>query len=278
MSEIDGLDVFGVNGNAEPLTPEKKQISQRIGWHFRFANYEPHHIDGLDELFRQICSDWIFQEEIGEKTGTPHLQGAIRLKKPMRWTEFSPDKKIHWEPQRSLDNAKYCSKEHTRKPGGRICYGGSYRPTRELRLISPSMFKPWQKEIMEIIQSEASDRTIRWYWSEKGGVGKSSFVKYLCVKHHATFLCKGKYADIINIIFKTDMDAVDLVIFDLPRNNGNKISYDALEAIKNGLISNTKYETGNKWFNPPHILIFANAPPDEGRMSEDKWFIREITD
>lgn len=276
MSKIDGKDVIGDNGNAEPLSHDKKQLSQRINWHFRFSNYEPHHIDGLDELFSQICSDWIFQEEVGEKTGTPHLQGAIRLKKAMRYTEFTPDKRIHWEPQKSLENTIYCSKDHTRKPNGRIVYGGTYRPKQDLKLISPSMFKPWQNEIIDIINTEPDDRTIHWYWSENGGVGKSCFIKYLVVKHKAKFLCKGKFADIINIIFNTDMDKTNILCFDLPRNTGNKISYDALECIKNGLISNTKYETGDKVFNPPHIFIFANAPPEEGRMSDDKWKITEL--
>jgi len=78
----------------------------------------------------------------------------------------------------------------------------------------------------------------------------------------------------MNIMFKANMDKTNIVVFDLPRNNGNKISYSALESIKDGLIVNTKYETGCKIINAPHIIVFSNKPPEEGEcMSIDKWRI-----
>ena len=70
------------------------------------------------------------------------------------------------------------------------------------------------------------------------------------------------------------MVKTNLVVFDLPRNNGNKISYSALESIKNGLIVNTKYETGSKLFNSPHIIVFSNMQPDVTAMSGDRWVIK----
>lgn len=279
MTDIDGLDgtKTGEEGNAKPSSRSKTtQLSQRINWHFRFSNYETHHIDGLDSLFSEICSDWIFQEEVGCETGTPHLQGAIRLKRPMRYTEFTPDKRIHWEPQKSLNNANYCSKDATRKEGGRVCYGGSYKPKNELRLLNPAMFYDWQKDVINIINTEPDDRAVYWYWSSEGNKGKSSFVKYLIAKHKATPVVSGKYSDICNLIHKTDMDCCRLIVFDIPRNNGNNVSYSAIESIKNGMIVNTKYETGFKIFNPPHVIIFCNEPPETHKLSDDRWNIVNI--
>jgi len=46
-----------------------------------------------------------------------------------------------------------------------------------------------------------------------------------------------------------------------------------LESIKNGLIVNTKYETGSKLFNSPHIIVFSNMSPDVSAMSMDRWKI-----
>lgn len=273
--EIDGLDglKIGEVGNAEPTSRNKKQVSQRIHWHFRFSNYEPHHIDGLDALFREICTDWIFQEEIG-KEGTPHLQGAIRLKKTGRYTEFSPDRRIHWEPQKSLNNSTYCCKnDDTKKIGGRVCYGGSYKPKNEIKLLCPSNFYDWQKQIIDIITQEPDDRTVHWFWSSKGNTGKSSFHKYLVVKHGATPAISGKYSDICNLISKQDMDKCRIIAFDIPRNHGNKVSYSAIESIKNGMIVNTKYETNFMVFNPPHIIVFCNEPPEEDKLSADRWNI-----
>lgn len=67
-----------------------------------------------------------------------------------------------------------------------------------------------------------------------------------------------------------------IVIWDLPRNNGNKISYDAIESVKNGMICNTKFETGTKIFDPPHIIIFSNEQPEEENLSKDRWNIINI--
>jgi hypothetical protein len=58
--------------------------------------------------------------------------------------------------------------------------------------------------------------------------------------------------------------------------NQNKVSYSSIECIKNGMITNTKYETGFKVFNPPHVVVFSNFPPDEEKLSADRWNIKEI--
>ena len=73
-----------------------------------------------------------------------------------------------------------------------------------------------------------------------------------------------------------NMKSLKIVCFDLPRNNGNNISYDALESIKNGIIINMKYETGQKLCDSPHILVFANMPPDVDKLSLDRWVVKEL--
>lgn len=72
------------------------------------------------------------------------------------------------------------------------------------------------------------------------------------------------------------MDECECVIFDIPRNQGNNVSYSAIESIKNGLICNTKYETGTKVFNSPKIMVFSNMAPDLESLSEDRWKIRNL--
>jgi len=102
------------------------------------------------------------------------------------------------------------------------------------------------------------------------------------VKHKVLVVNGGKYADICNIAFNTNWDITTMVIFDLPRTNEGKISYSALEKIKDGFITNTKYETGAIAFNKPHVVVFANFPPDltsrDGNLtlSADKWITYEI--
>jgi hypothetical protein len=81
----------------------------------------------------------------------------------------------------------------------------------------------------------------------------------------------------MNLVFNQDMDTCNVVFFDIPRNHGGKISYSSLESIKNGMVCNTKYETGVKVFNSPHIFCFANFPPDdESCLSQDRWKITQL--
>ena len=111
-----------------------------------------------------------------------------------------------------------------------------------------------------------------------GGVGKSALCKYLIVKHNATYIDQGKKADIINHIYNTDMDKCAGIIIDVPRNTGNKISYSAVESLLNGMIFNSKFETGMKLFNAVPIFVFSNFPPERSMMSADRWKVYEVRD
>jgi len=55
------------------------------------------------------------------------------------------------------------------------------------------------------------------------------------------------------------------------------MAYGEIEDIKNGFITNFKYETGSKKFNAPHVVIFSNDPPfDTTAFSKDRWKIHKI--
>lgn len=94
---------------------------------------------------------------------------------------------------------------------------------------------------------------------------------------NCVFIDEGKKGDLMNCIFNQDMDKDNtIVVFDIPRDNGNNVSYKSIESIKNGMIFNSKYETGYKLFNPPHLIVFANSPPDKSRLSSDRWKITQL--
>lgn len=274
--ETCGDEAFKGDGviltDPSPKATNKRTIQYKH-FCFTFNNYENGDINILIKLFNEICYMYAFQEETG-KNGTPHLQGVISLHHRARYNEFGLNKKIHWEKVKDLTASYiYCTKIETRT--GKV-YTKNYDIPIPLKIINKNSFYKWQHDIINIIVEEPNDRTVNWFWSLEGGIGKSSFVKYLIVNHNAIVANSGKYADICNLIYKTDMNKSNLVIFDLPRNNGNKISYSVLESIKNGVIVNTKYETGSKVFNPPHILVFSNVPPDIDKLSSDRWHIVQL--
>ena len=254
------------DGEGNTVTsPSSKQVSRKSFYCFTLFNYETIEVE-FNRQLKLISKKYIYGREICPTTNKKHLQGFIALKKPMRITEL----KLSGNPHLSAclgneeQNIKYCSKD-----GDIVKY-----PT-PVNLISA--LRPFQADIERIYFTEPDDRKIYWFWENTGGVGKSAFVKYMVVKHGCLFCDGGKKSDLINLVFNADMDNCRAIIWDLPRSTKGNISYSTLESIKNGLVCNTKYETGVKYFNAPHIFVFANYPPEEpDKLSSDRWEIREI--
>jgi len=255
------------NGNTNYSPPCKKQISPALRWCFTFNNYPSDWKLEIVPKFQNLCNKFVIGEEIGEE-GTPHLQGSVWLKKKARPSSLGFSNKIHWEPMRNEEaSLKYCQKDN------KFVSFGLPKPIKIIDSL-----RPWQLEIENlIINNEPDGRSINWYWESEGNFGKSSFCKYMYIKHKTLIIRGGKLADVINIIFNANMDEISSVIIDIPRKNKNNVSYNAIECILDGLITNTKFETGIKVFNPPHVIVFSNFPPEEdNEVSADRWKITKL--
>ena len=69
------------------------------------------------------------------------------------------------------------------------------------------------------------------------------------------------------------------VLMNLPRSyDSSFLSYPALECVKDMLFFSGKYGSAMVNGPPPHVMIFANEPPDVTKLSRDRWCIREIRD
>lgn len=249
-----------------------KQPSLRKNHFFTYNNYKLEEIDPIVSTLKRFAYKGKIQTEVG-KCGTPHLQGMIWCKDKHRDTEFKLPKAIHWETLKDEHNKRdYCGKDETHDGIYRVMWGF---PT-PLKLITPD--RPWQKKVLDIVNGPVNERKVYWFYENTGGVGKSSLCKYLCAKNNAIYIDEGKKADLINIIFNADMDRSNTICIDIPRTNGSNVSYKAIEQIKNGMICNTKYETGMKLFNSPNVLIFSNFEPDRSGLSADRWCVFEIKD
>jgi len=274
-------EIVPISAEEGNTIPSSKQPNQLKNWFFTFNNYTEFDISAIVPVFNEICEKYVFQEEVGE-SGTPHLQGCISLKVKMRWTEFGLSKQIHWEKINKKSTLKcamlYCCKLDTRV--GQV-YTKNFNPpahlTTPVNIISNLYL--WQTSMLEdIILKPPDGRTVHWCFDIGGNKGKSAFCKYAYVKHNAITIQGGKFSDIMNIIFNLDMNLCKNLIIDIPRNAGNKISYSSLECILNGMITNTKFETGVKTFNAPNVVVFSNEPPELEKMSIDRWALYTIED
>lgn len=258
------------NTNNQLLAPLTYDRNRSLFWVFTYNNYIMGQMGQFTQLLELECEWYVFQEEIGA-SGTPHLQGTLKLKNRKRLSElkklFGPT--IHWEITKSVPaSIEYAKKAETR--AGKIFSKGIKIP-EPLDIDEPW---GWQLEIMDVIQQKPDKRTIWWLWEPNGNVGKTSFCKYLCVKHDALML-SGKSSDMFHMLSKFE-NKRKLIIVDVPRSSQDFINYGALESIKNGLIFSGKYEGAQIIFNCPHLICFSNQKPDETKMSNDRWKIRYI--
>jgi hypothetical protein len=133
---------------------------------------------------------------------------------------------------------------------------------------------------MNLMEGESDDRSIHWLWDAKGKIGKTTIAKHLCLKDDEIIYVNGKAADIKSCIAKRLEAGKDLrgVIFGIPRTAQDYVSYAALEEIKDGICFSGKYESEMLMFNPPHIVVLANFPPDQSKLSMDRWEIKDLGD
>jgi len=259
------------NGNTDSISLNDGLVKQKSGkckYDFVWNNFKKDELDNIKIVLIKLCKRYIWGEEIGE-SGTPHLQGFMDLKKKMRITELKKYFPLfHFgECRNEPALIEYCQKDG--------CNIQSFGFPKPIKTLSLDQLYDWELKILELLKTEPDGRKVNWYYETKGNFGKSSFCKYLHIKHNCLVIQGGKLADIMNIIFNTNMDNVQSIVIDVPRVNKNKVSYASLECILNGMITNTKYETGTKVFNPPHVIIFSNYAPDcdEDILSADRWNI-----
>lgn len=262
MTEIDPI----VPSNLEKGNTKLSQDSPCKRWCFTLNNYSENDKILLTEKFNSSKDLYIIGEEIGE-SGTPHLQGYVNFSNKIRLTALKKiNPKIHWEKCKGSeeDNIKYCSKDNK--------YVTNFKIKKPLKIIERSKLYKWQEEIVQIVEAEPDDRKIYWYWESTGKVGKTTLCKYLCF-HHNAIIIEGKKNDILFCAAQYDSE---LYIMDFERSIEDYISYGAMEKIKNGLYMCSKYESKPILRNPPHLICFANFPPNLDEMSLDRWVVKQI--
>lgn len=250
------------------------RVSASKNWFFTFNNYQKDDIDILENKFKEECKWYVFQEETGAN-GTKHLQGTIELKNKGRPIETFGYKEIHWEKTRKVSSAiDYCNKLDTRS--------GEIRTNidlpRQPNILKYEQLYDWQKEIADICNTIPDDRTIYWFWEEKGCTGKTEMAKYIV--HNYRAICVSGKADNCKFAViqyeKTKSRYPDIIIWDVPRSNIDYISYQSIEELKNGLFFCGKYESCQVLMANPHIFVFANCPPVLSKLSEDRWKVVEL--
>lgn len=267
-------DATSASEGGNTITPSK----QYRRFCFTLNNPVEDEVRHLRMTFAIKGAKWIMGNEVGEE-GTPHIQGYAVLKNGVRLSTLKNwNGRMHIERAigSTKQNIAYCSKD------------GDFESTfpldlsqRLMKMYDGCEWLPWQKEIIDIIESQREERTIHWFWEPNGNIGKSFLCKYVFLKYNA-ILCGGKTADVFNQVLKWmeehEGESPQVVMCDVPRTHIEYVSYQALEALKNGLLYSGKYEGGACAFEPPHVVCLANEPPKFEKMSKDRWHVVSLYD
>jgi len=142
--------------------------------------------------------------------------------------------------------------------------------------IPAIILRDWQHSIIKLLKMPG-DRSVHWFCDLEGGKGKSTFARYMYAAHPDDTLvlsALGGVRDCATIIDGAYMRGWNgqLLILDLARAAEHKAIYEPIEQIKNGFMNTTKYQGKELWLKRiPHVVIFANFPPDKSQMSADRW-------
>lgn len=207
-------------------------------------------------------------EEHCPTTGRIHRHAWISFKNARYWKSIKallPTSNIQKAKGDEQAGLKYCLKEKL--------ISTNIKEDVPIKIISE--LYDWQKSIEQIVQSQPDDRTIYWIWEPEGNRGKTALIKYLLIKYpFCVFSRATKSADILTI---ADPKKTCYVL-DFARTQESFAPYLALEQLKDGLISDSKLkkESRNIVMNSPHVICFANWPPNTQALSSDRWNIIKI--
>lgn len=237
-----------------------------------------------DELFKPFCKKWIWQLEQGEEKGKYHCQMYFELYAKQRCPTLAGaiGGKLKGITIREASIAGtnavqyYCAKEKTRKAGpySNMNLAQVSAPSGwDLKEIEAKPF-PWQQTIIDLVRQKCTDdRVIHWIYDKQGCSGKTKLTKYLTHLKIAIPVQYGSARDLMNIVFNNK--GANCYLFDLTRAKPESMPgddiYSTMEAAKNGMVQNTKYETGITTFDPPHMIVFANVKPEFKKLTQDRW-------
>lgn len=255
-----------------------KRESGKIHWFLTLKwNHGIHYplFNNMSSWLAIHCTRAIYQLERGDTTGYDHLQLQLSLKKKQRfeWFKHHLSPIVHCEITRNIDAAyDYCSKAETRIWGPRI-----YPEPLETAMVDEMeglTFKPWQTFIKTILDHKPHPRFIYWFYDPGFGAGKTTFTKHLYVRYPVAFFQAAKKTDIACAWKKEP-----ICVFNFTMSREDKISYDAMESLKDGAVFSSKYESGAKMHSRPTLIVFANWPPKpDGQIDPERLLVYDISD
>jgi hypothetical protein len=264
-----------LSGNIQTESVDKVFISEDKGFQSKkyFFTYHIKDDESFEQAFKNlepmglISEKFIWGEEYGKSGKTPHIQGAMILGNKKRASTLQAD---YFKNGVSLFKLKnwghafdYCCKE-----GNNIV--SSEKIPKPLKIIS-SLYN-YQLKIIEHLKDEPNDRDILWVFGTYN-LGKTQLCKYLVHNKLAFGPLEGEKKHMLCIVSENINEDCFILYLTADESKYQKRSFfDVIEKVKDGFFMSHFGTEGTKpvLMNSPHILIFANQPPDMDRTNMDK--------
>lgn len=145
---------------------------------------------------------------------------------------------------------------------------------QRLKKAKPPPLRETQKEILSQVETQ-DDRKLLWVYDPTGNNGKTWLLRWLGLFKDACIINNAKKADIACAYRGQSIVGVNLT-----RTVGDRVCYEAMEQLKDGLVFDGKYES-NTYIRPfdstcVKLVVMSNELPDTSSMSEDRWSIQHI--
>lgn len=237
----------------------------------------------------QDSHKWIVAAETGAR-GYKHWQMRFQWRKPeqlpegqeiawlrMEFIKILPSLKrsIHIEIATASDAWAYESKE------GRYIASWDSFDTLKLRFGKP---KDRQKGVLQALQATNDRQVVVWY-DKEGNAGKSWYVSYL-VETGQAYFTPSYLTSVKDVVQAVASQAKEdrkhgwrprpYLVIDIPRSwKWSTELYTGIEALKDGLIMDPRYQAERVNIRGTKVLICTNTMPKLDKLSADRWIIVE---
>jgi len=221
-----------------------------------------------------------------EKSDTDyvHYQGRVSLVKKRRQNtlrrmmkDVDVLKHAHWSvtSNGAMGDNFYVLKSDTRIDGP---WTSNDPKSRYLPWQYGDPLRPWQQAVIDT--KEVKDRrTINIIVDPNGGAGKSFIAGHGVTRHGAIWLPVNSDAEriiatVCDKMEQKDCSKTHLIMVDIPKAfNKQRLStvFTAVETIKSGICSDTRYKAREVWFASPVIWVFCNFDLPTHLLSRDRW-------
>lgn len=215
-------------------------------------------------LTRNDIHDWTIGYEVG-RDGYRHIH--VRLN--ARCTEEELRKSfpgVHTETGSTEDDW------YERKDGHFV----SSKDTVDVRRCRFGTLRRNQKEVLELLDRQTDRQVLIWFDST-GGVGKSFFTRWL-IERGAAYYVPPTVDNVKQIIqwVCSGYKGQKYIVIDIPRSaKWTESLYTGIEAIKDGIVYDTRYAAKLRDIWGVKILVLTNTMPRLDALSKDRWVIYE---